>query len=63
MCPTTEDDRKVLAARLLAAAGRIERAVYVRPVTMQEAAFRLQWSDALITLAERLLRDPRAKES
>lgn len=51
-------DRKILATRLLAAAGRIERAVYVRPLSMQEATFRLRWSDALITLAERMLREP-----
>lgn len=51
-------DRKILATRLLAAAGRIERAVYARPLTIQEAAFRLRWSDALITLAEGMLRDP-----
>lgn len=62
MCETTAADRKNMAARLLAAAGRIERAVYTQPLTIQEASFRLRWSDALVTLAENLLRDDDRQE-
>lgn len=63
MRPTTDADRKMLATRLLAAAGRIERPIYIHPITMQEAAFRLEWSDALVELAERLLHHPSCTES
>ncbi len=47
-----------LAGRLLRASGRIERSLYERPISPSDAAFLLDWSEALITLAETLVRKP-----
>lgn len=50
-----------LARRLVSAAGRIQISVYAEPTTLAEAAFRLDWSDALISLAEQLVQSPDEK--
>lgn len=50
-----ENQQNDLARRLLIAAGRVEKTVYFKPMTTDDAAFRLDWSDALIGLAENLI--------